>query len=148
MEKHITKDRKILATRIRQLREQLGLSQQELADQSGLSRVHISGLERGVSSPAVESLIKIAKVLQVTVSELLKDIEITENTTVESEQSKQIYPELQALLNDPEAMMLYNITPQEVALLKSIRFQNRNYEPSRQFFLDALVEIRRKKSSD
>ncbi|MCX7834838.1 MAG: helix-turn-helix domain-containing protein [bacterium] len=147
MEKSKNKDRLILAQRIRQLREQLGLSQQDLADQAGLSRVHISGLERGVSSPAVESLIRIAKVLQTTAGELLKDIEFTDEQTVEYEPTKPIYPALQELLNDTEALMLYNITPQEIAILKSIRFQNKNYEPTRQFFLDTLLDIRRRKNT-
>lgn len=147
MDDTINQDRKILASRLKRLREKLGLSQQELADQSGLSRVHISGLERGVSSPAVESLVRIAKVLQTSAGELLKDIEVS-NTQFHPESNQRVYPELQAFLDDPDTITLYNLKPEEVALLKSIRFQSRTFQPSRQFFVSALLEIRRKKITE
>ena len=48
------------------------MSQEELADRSGLDRTYISGVERGVRNPTVAVLEKIALGLDVLVYELLK----------------------------------------------------------------------------
>lgn len=49
--------------RIRRL--ELGFSQQEVADNAGLSRANYSHIERGRSEPNLNQMISIAKVLKV-----------------------------------------------------------------------------------
>lgn len=53
-------------------REDLGISQEELADRAGLHRTYISGVERGVRNPTVTVLEKIAKALKVKTSSLVE----------------------------------------------------------------------------
>lgn len=59
---------KILAS----LRHEAGLSQEELADRAGLHRTYISQLERGLKSPTVAALSRIAKALGTKASKILK----------------------------------------------------------------------------
>ena len=57
--------------RIRQYREELHLSQQELAMKAGVSRATISGLESGlITITTTDTLIKIAKALEKKVSDI------------------------------------------------------------------------------
>lgn len=63
---------KILSQNMRALRAERGLSQEELADRSGLDRTYISGVERGVRNPTITVLEKIALGLDVLAYELLK----------------------------------------------------------------------------
>lgn len=59
--------------RIRQLREQLGITLEKLAFECGLSKGHLSKLERGLQSPTVETLALIAARLEVAAFDLLVD---------------------------------------------------------------------------
>ena len=61
---------KSLGSRIRRLRQQKGWSQEALADQAGVDRSYMSGIERGVRNVSVLSLAKIAKALGVPLSTL------------------------------------------------------------------------------
>lgn len=63
----------VLGNRIQQFREARGLTQEELAMQTGISVKHISVLERGVKTPRLETFVAIANVLGVTPYELLAD---------------------------------------------------------------------------
>ena len=56
--------------RLRTLRRQKGLSQAELAELADLSTPYISHIETGIKKPSLESIIKIANVLGVSVDEL------------------------------------------------------------------------------
>lgn len=50
---------------MRKRRDALNLSQQEVADNSNMSRANYSHIERGRSEPNIEQMISIAKVLKV-----------------------------------------------------------------------------------
>lgn len=56
---------------LRKLRKQKSLSQEQLAELSGLHRTYIGGLERGERNPTLITLIKIAKSLNVQLGELV-----------------------------------------------------------------------------
>ncbi len=62
-----------LGNRIQQFREARGLTQEELAIQTGISVKHISVLERGVKAPRLETFLMIANVLGVMPYELLTE---------------------------------------------------------------------------
>ena len=50
---------------IREKREELGLSQTELAEKSGLTQRFLCDIEQGRSKPSIDVAIKLAKVLKV-----------------------------------------------------------------------------------
>lgn len=56
--------------RIRDIREDLGWTQEDLADRAGLPRQHLSDIERGVMRPRIDTAQKIAVALGVTVDEI------------------------------------------------------------------------------
>src|SRR5882762_8360604 len=58
--------------RIRALREAMGLSLRDLADQSGVSAPMLSQVERGETSPTLAVAAKIAAGLELTLSQLLR----------------------------------------------------------------------------
>ncbi|MBE6215744.1 MAG: helix-turn-helix transcriptional regulator [Bacteroidales bacterium] len=63
---------KTLGQTIRLKRENLGLTQNEVAERAGLDRNYIGMVERGERNPSYLSLIKIAKGLNLTVYQLIK----------------------------------------------------------------------------
>ena len=65
------KSRRTLGTRLKDLREQLGLKQEELATKVNLDRGTISRIENGEQSPRLETLERIARGLGRPVEELL-----------------------------------------------------------------------------
>ncbi len=59
-----------LGARIRSLRHKLGYTQEQFAEAVGVAPRHVSRIENGVNSPSVETLAKIAEILQVNIKEL------------------------------------------------------------------------------
>jgi transcriptional regulator with XRE-family HTH domain len=58
--------------RLKELRKLRAFSQQELADESGIGRATVSRIERGETGAHGRTLRKLAEVLRVDVSELVK----------------------------------------------------------------------------
>lgn len=69
-DRRMTKSLQPLAEEIRRRREQLGWSQEKLADLCGFDRTYISMLERGRRNPSFLNLLKLAAGLRTSVSEL------------------------------------------------------------------------------
>lgn len=57
--------------RVKQVRDEKGMSQEELADKAGLHRTQISLIERGMRSPRLETIEKLAKALKIQAKDLL-----------------------------------------------------------------------------
>ncbi len=62
---------KILSN-IKKIRIKNGLTQEQLGDNCGLEKQHIYRIESGRTSPTLKTLIKLAKALDVELSDLLK----------------------------------------------------------------------------
>lgn len=72
------RDRKLarkFGERLRQLRRGAGLSQLDLGVATGVSTPFISGLERGVRQPSLQSLLKLAGGLGVTLEDLVRGLD-------------------------------------------------------------------------
>jgi transcriptional regulator with XRE-family HTH domain len=65
---------KALGRRIRQLRQERGWSQEYLADESGMHRTYMWGIEQGVRNPSVRHLTRIAGALGVSLSTLFEGL--------------------------------------------------------------------------
>ena len=63
--------KKLIGVRIRQLRKERKLSQEELGYKSDLHYTHIGAIERGEKNWSIDTLVKVAKGLKVTVNDLL-----------------------------------------------------------------------------
>lgn len=61
----------MLKDRMKSLRNEYGISQQELADRMGISFAAISMYERGLRDPSTETIIKMAEILHCSVDYLL-----------------------------------------------------------------------------
>jgi len=62
-----------LGKRVRALRREAGLSQEELAFRVGMKRSYVSDLERGTRNPSVRALARLADGLSVHPARLLDD---------------------------------------------------------------------------
>ena len=60
---------------VRRKRERLGMSQEKLGLKAGLDRTYISGIERGVRNPTLNTIWKLADTLSTTPSSLLRTAE-------------------------------------------------------------------------
>jgi transcriptional regulator with XRE-family HTH domain len=58
--------------RIKELRSNASLSQEALAAECALDRTYISGIERGRRNPSLKNIIRIAKALNVSPSQLFE----------------------------------------------------------------------------
>ncbi len=67
--------RRELGRRVRALRQQLRLTQEELAQACGLFRTYIARIESGAADPTVSTLLRVADALRVPVCTLLEDQE-------------------------------------------------------------------------
>jgi transcriptional regulator with XRE-family HTH domain len=71
----MTRDKQLLALlakNVRNLRKEIGLSQEELAFECEIDRTYISKVERGIANPSLLVLFKIANVLKVEIKDLIK----------------------------------------------------------------------------
>lgn len=62
-----------LGNRIRNRREELGLTQPELADKAKTSQPYISRLEKGKIRPSMQMLLNLSSALNMSIDEMLKD---------------------------------------------------------------------------
>jgi transcriptional regulator with XRE-family HTH domain len=64
----------ILALNIKNKRKKLNISQEKLAELSGVDRTYISFLERSKRNPSILNLQKVCQGLNTSLSNLLKDV--------------------------------------------------------------------------
>ena len=67
--------RPAFGARLRALRTQAELSQEELADRASVHWTYLSDLERGRQSPTLDIVNRLARALQVTIAELFASLD-------------------------------------------------------------------------
>lgn len=65
----------VIGKTIKKMRENKGLTQEVLSGLAGLDRTHYSKIERGLRSPTIETLFKIADALDIKPHEIMIEIE-------------------------------------------------------------------------
>lgn len=78
---------KCLGKVINERRKKLGMSQEELAEQSGIDRAFISNVERGKRSPSFRSVAHLARGLKIKYSRLVHRCEECEKDLEERSKS-------------------------------------------------------------
>ncbi|WP_416443462.1 helix-turn-helix domain-containing protein [Leucobacter sp. HNU] len=61
--------RTAFGARVRELRTERGLSQEDLANRAGLDRTYVSGVERGVRNPTLDVIARLATAFAVSPAE-------------------------------------------------------------------------------
>ena len=72
---YIMLNAEIIGNILKELRDNKGLTQEQLSGLAALDRTHYSKLERGLRSPTIETLFKIAHALDIMPHEIIKIIE-------------------------------------------------------------------------
>lgn len=78
---------KNLGLRIKELRAERGITQEELAERCEMFRTYMSRIESGLANPTLTMLYVMAEALQVDVRDLLQPPEITTPVKVRSTQN-------------------------------------------------------------
>ena len=65
----------VLGRNVRQRREARELTQEKLAEKSGLDPTYISGIERGLRNPGIKNVARLAKALGFTTAELCQGVD-------------------------------------------------------------------------
>jgi transcriptional regulator with XRE-family HTH domain len=97
-----------IGSRIRQLRKQRKLTQEELGEQTGVNYSYIGQIERGDKTPSLKTLIKIAEGLDVTLGYLIQETP----PTYHDKHDNALHNELLRLVHD--------CTPKELALIVDV----------------------------
>ncbi|XID90457.1 helix-turn-helix domain-containing protein [Paenibacillaceae bacterium WGS1546] len=69
---------KLLGERIRYIRKERGLSQEQLGEKAGLSEKYIGQVERGEKNLTIDSLYKISRGLSLALEELFRSLDPTD----------------------------------------------------------------------
>jgi transcriptional regulator with XRE-family HTH domain len=64
--------RKLVGRNVKRVRQERGLTQEQLAERSGFSQQYISGLEQGRRNPTIVSIYELAMALGVSHMELVR----------------------------------------------------------------------------
>jgi len=75
MNANAKKAKKSFGNAVRKYRLKIGLSQEKLAEESGLHRTYISDVERGDRNVSLVNIRRLAKALKIKTSELMKELD-------------------------------------------------------------------------
>jgi transcriptional regulator with XRE-family HTH domain len=123
----------VIGERLRELREQKKLSQRQIEDRSGLLRAYLSRVENGHTIPAIETLEKWAKALEVPMYQLFYDGD------------KPPEPSTLRVWKPPEEA-IWGSSGEDAVFLKRLRRLLRKIEePNRKIILQMAAKMARRK---
>lgn len=131
----------MIGERLKQIRREKKITQEELAEKSGVNRSYLSVVENGHSSPTVEVVEKLAQALGVNLWTLLSEVD-DRHFVYDSDEMYEMSDGLRDFLNDSDEMLLAQPKAAEIEELKRIVFKGRARMDKR-FYRDALLAIRR-----
>ncbi len=107
--------------RLKELRQKSNISQAELSDLVGVSRSTIAMWETNKSQPDIESIRKIASVLQTTIDNLLcYDASSAQPKEAEPEQSVKFQPNTVTLCSHDGDLTVKKLTDEQMDAIRSI----------------------------
>jgi transcriptional regulator with XRE-family HTH domain len=123
----------IIGARLRQLREQKGLTQADIEKRTGLMKCYISRVENGHKVPSIENLERFAQALDISLQQLFHE---RENPSIPRRSNRR--KPLERLAAD-----VHSLSPPEDFIFKISRIVDRIAEHDR----DALLVLARKMAS-
>ena len=117
-----------LHDRLKEVRATRNLTLKELAELTGLSVSYLSDIERGRTTPSLNTLQLLATALNMTVIDFLTGIDFAGETT-----SASLPPSLAELLEDEEYRG--EITPEWVTLLSKIQLRGKRPQTKKDWLL-------------
>ena len=106
---------KNIGKKIKQERETLKLTQKELAQRAGIDFRFLGNIERGVSKPSVDTLVKIARALDMPLDILVAEHILHKNPPENSAITKEIV-RLFSMLNDFDALRVLQLVRYSIEL--------------------------------
>ena len=101
---------KRIGKRVKQCRERLGISQEELAEKTGLTANYISTVERGMSFPRCEKLIILLNGLEVSADAIFCDVLEHSTSYKSSEKLASLSPQVQKRILQMVELMIQQET--------------------------------------
>ncbi|MDD6038525.1 MAG: helix-turn-helix transcriptional regulator [bacterium] len=129
-------DKERMGAFISQIRKEKRLTQKELAEQLCVTDKAVSKWERGVSYPDISMLEPIAKILEISVLELLEGKRISDDIVIEKEEAQQILCQSISISDDEinrkhiRSKSIILIATLVIMLLLSLILNFLNYERS------------------
>jgi transcriptional regulator with XRE-family HTH domain len=79
---HVQAEGKVFGLRLRELRQQYGVTQQQLSVATGLTEGYISNMERGQKVPSLTTILRLAVALGCKVTELVSVFDKTDLSSI------------------------------------------------------------------
>jgi len=96
-----------LGLHIRELRQNTGMSQEELALRAGLNAAHLGQIERGLKKPTIETINRIAEALEIPIVKLFHFKEdVIPSITQSSENLNKIVAQLTPMTDSEQRYIL------------------------------------------
>jgi len=134
--------RSLIGERIRMLRRNKDVSQEDLAVKAEINRSYLSLIENGKSSPTLDVAERLAQALGVETTELIVSAG-KKHFTYDDAEGFETYPALSEFLADSDLMLMMNPNVEEIEWLRSSRFNN--FQSTKRFFQELLLARRKTK---
>ncbi|MFW6271029.1 MAG: helix-turn-helix domain-containing protein [Bacillota bacterium] len=118
-------EKNTIGNRLRELRYNMDLTQEELGEKSGLHYSYIGQVERGDKIPSLKSLMKIGEALNISLEEIIKTEELKPEQ-ITNNKLKSIHKML-SNRSAQELELIKNLLKEILGFLDSLEEQSKNY---------------------